>query len=104
MKAQRLAWILITIGAIGIIVGLLLGCAPESGTVVDKRHTPATSTIECVQRDPKTNQCTMQQPRQIAPKWELRIRSDDGKTTGWLEVSESTYKRYDVGDHYPERR
>lgn len=112
---------------------LLAGCAaPVSGVVTGKDHSPAhqerymrsdrqpcgtdtyystmwtgtgnTRTSRQV-RHTRTKYCTNHVPdtRWIPDDWDLTVRDDEGKTHR-VDVSQSTYDRYQVNDRYePEK-
>lgn len=79
---------------------VLTGCSPISrGTVTDKDYAPGhyITTLICLPAG-KTTVCHPQLSW-IPDNWTLSIR--EGKESGWVDVSQSTYDDYKVGDYYP---
>ncbi len=95
------------------IVLLLAACGdppPESGYVYAKQAEPGyyTTTMVCSAYD-KNGLCTVNVPIQTwnPPTWALCLEADnpgeDGKKArGCRDVSQETYGRYEVGQHYPD--
>lgn len=95
--------------AIGLLC--LAGCAPESGTVVDRRHEPERKywdteqiyTGQTCQTIGQTQSCTPQYTyvpvqRVDDEDWKLKLRSEDDE--GWVSVSRSEYKAHPLDSYY----
>lgn len=80
---------------------LLAGCSnpPTTGTVTDKRYTPAHSQTHTWCHP--VGKVTVCEPRiDFYPDtWELCITNSN--ETGWRTVDHVEYDRYAIGDHYP---
>lgn len=94
--------------AVLLVAGAVLaGCSSiSSGYITKKDHREGYyyTTTYCASYDSK-GICTMWMPRQnyVPPTWKFDIQDtgQDGKTvTGWVNVNEDTYSKYNVGDYY----
>ena len=79
----------------------LLSCErPESGVVVDKKHTAAWTSWSVIYVDDLPVPC----PRKHPEEWTLTIsgKISNGKTRPRsMTVGSGTYEAYNVGDPYP---
>jgi hypothetical protein len=79
----------------------LSACSPiDSGFITKKSYSaPWQSTeYDCISRDPKTSNCTVQMPRTVhhSASWKFDLKKND--KTGWVSVNEGDYNKYKVGD------
>ncbi|MDQ1111199.1 hypothetical protein QE418_000647 [Microbacterium testaceum] len=88
--------------AAGLAVALagLTGCsAISAGTVTDKHSRPGyfytTTSCRTVNKTTTCTPSTLWMP----PTWRLDLR--DGEKSGWVNVSNATFDRYQVGEVYP---
>ena len=95
-----------TVAAVALLL-VLIGCGDgiTTGTITSKEHHDAYDYIrlQCGGWDSK-GQCTTQVPitEHVESVWRLHLRA--GNQTGWVDVDERTYRAYNVGGHYPDRR
>ncbi len=88
-----------------VAVGLLLaaGCsAPESGTVIGKNYSPASTWIDYQCMTYNTNgMCTLRMPvtHTNPESWCLVLRH--GEDEGCRAVDQITYHNYRIGQEYP---
>ena len=101
--------------ALALLMALVVACSgpPDvtSGTVTSKEDNPSHDepTSVCMAYDPKTFVCTFSVPSTttVSESWTLCLRDDtedrpvDQRDTGCVDVDQSTYNRYSVGEHYP---
>ncbi len=86
------------------------GHSVTAGTVVKKSHAAAWVQFvqTCVSYDPKgwCNAYTFI-PIEWPETWSLKLRDDnqikpaDQRDTSWVDVPETEYERYEVGERYP---
>lgn len=115
-EVRRLKKIALAIGVTVIVILFLLALAacgsqgPSRGTVVDKRYNPPSS--YWVNGIDIPGSCSMVGKiescspgidipghiQYVDQSWELKIRSDDGKKTGWRDVDETVFHRCNVND------
>ena len=78
-----------------LAVLLIAGCTSiGSGTVVDKRHIPAHSTVETRMIGKLMLPTTVRHP----DKWAIQV--SDGKNRQWVTVTENEYNGLVVGDYW----
>lgn len=82
-----------------VLVLALVGCSPISaGTVTRKKFTPShvISTVICI----PSGKVTICHPQfiPVPDEWTLSIR--EGDQSGWVDVDEATFDRYEVGDYF----
>jgi hypothetical protein len=102
------------VGVVLVAFGLavLFGCShpPNVGTVTSKRFTPSYTWYDqvCVSYGKYGCQMYMPFPVTEPDAWTLCLRRDAGDTehdaTGCWDTDPATYRRYQVGDHYPDAR
>ena len=86
---------------------LLVGCSSiSSGEITKKNHYEAYDypVSYCVIYK-SDRQCSMWGTRyeHVPERWSFDIQNDN-KDTGWVNVSESEFESYSVGDYYGEKR
>ena len=113
------------ISALAVAVALLVACgkAPDQGYVRQKNFEPAHNESRtrqvydgetCTQsppigKMPGSRNCTPVYHTEwyeefVPAKWELKLedcKKPDDCESGWKPVDETTYNRYEVGQHYP---
>lgn len=81
----------------------LIGCGMDAGTVSNKAFEPShMEEYSNCRLVGKISLCTTE-TREVDDKWKLELTEtkDNGKTkTDWVEVSQSDYDSYDVGEQY----
>lgn len=89
------------IGAAVLLTGVLLAACssgPSSGRIEAKQYAPGyTSTVyDCVY----TGKTCIEVPEQQynPPEWQFLLKN--GTQEGWVDVDETTYHQYQVGDFY----
>lgn len=94
--------ILAVLAAVISCSAIFTGCAGniESGTVIDKEYKPEhTSTMYIRTGNGVMVPCSTHHDA----KYEIKLSGEENgeKVTGWIYVSEETYKSYNIGDYYP---
>lgn len=81
------------------VSALVAACGgPTSGRVIDKSFAPAHS--EWYEHTVSYKPLIMVPEQEyIGPDWSLELEDPNGKT-GWVDVSQSTYNKTQVGDEY----
>lgn len=97
----------------GVVVGMLaaaaltlVACAPDHGTVEDRRdiaaHYHDWTSWQCIVHN-KQGACTVNMPVHhhdyVAEQWQLKL--NDGKDTGWHTVTQDSYEHCPVDSTYP---
>lgn len=80
-----------------LALALLSGCqaAPESGKVLDKEYTPASTENEC-KGSGKKRTCKLDYDPAVC-----QLQLDDNGNIGWVEIPCELYDKYEAGDTYP---
>lgn len=97
-KARKALAVTLVVGLVATVT--LSGCDSEvdSGMVVGKHHDSAYSTLYCASYNPKGG-CVVWAPQYHPERWYLNLRSGD--KTGYADVDQITFNRYNPGDPYP---
>ena len=92
--------------ALAAAAAVLTGCSPISeGRITQKTHEEAYDstyyTYQCISRH-SDGTCSVNMPiphtQHYPEEWGFDLT--DGEQNGWVDVSEDTWNRYDVGDYY----